>query len=344
MKQRVGLAAGLLALVATAVFGMASAASASPTVAQATYPKTFNIKQQFKAQSLATARLVRTTNYAPSPAGAITKASANANNLRVPIDRAIPKSGVNASQPTDYATVKSLSITNGSGQIKAKTGLTGYDQETYGGYALEPPDSEICAGNGYIIQVVNSLVGVWDQSGHELSPPMAMEYFLSDFSNNLTDPKCYWDPDTKHFFLTILGYPNTFDGSFINIAVSQTGNPLGGWNIYTMDTTDPFGNANCPCLADQPLLGADKWTIQISTNEFPGMAASTAPGTSSSTRRRSRSVFRPRTPLGRTWPRFRRLTARARPTAPEPRAGIRCSRPSHRTATTTCTSTERRSR
>ena len=105
---------GMMVLVATAVFGMgAPVVSASPTVAQATYPKTFNIKQQFKAQSLATAQLVRKTNYAASPAGAITKAAANASNLRVPIDRAIPKSGVNASQPTDYATVKSLSITNG---------------------------------------------------------------------------------------------------------------------------------------------------------------------------------------------------------------------------------------
>lgn len=263
MRRRAVRGVGLLALFAIAVLGSTSAASAA---GQAHTPKKFDIKQQFKSQSLGEVQFLRTTGYKASPAKPISKAT----TYRAATDRPIPKAAGKApSQPTDYATVRSLPIGNTPSSVVARTGITGYDQEVYGGYPLEPPDSELCAGQGTIVQVVNDQLQVFDQTGHALSPPMAMEYFLSDFTNTLTDPKCYWDPDTQHFYMTILAYPSTFDASAVYIAVSQTGNPLGNWNIYLMDTTDPFGNANCPCLADQPLLGADKWTIQISTNEFP---------------------------------------------------------------------------
>jgi hypothetical protein len=62
------------------------------------------------------------------------------------------------------------------------------------------------------------------------------------------------------------------------IAVSQTGDPTGIWNIYVLPTTDDGSggtptHANCPCFGDQPLLGADANALFISTNEFPLFAA-----------------------------------------------------------------------
>ena len=126
------------------------------------------------------------------------------------------------------------------------------------------------------MQVVNNLLEVYDAQGNELSPPIPAEYFFSDFENDVFDPKCYWDPDTNHWFVSWAVADFSF-GAFsgVYIAVSVTANPLGPWNIYMLDTTDPFGNNGCfddtgvACLGDQPLLGADKWTLQISTNEFP---------------------------------------------------------------------------
>jgi hypothetical protein len=174
-----------------------------------------------------------------------------------------------------YATVPSLPIANASPPLH-KTGVTGYEQRIWGGYSLEPPDTEICAGNGYLIQTVNNIIEIYDANGNELSPPMPAEYFFSEFVYDVFDPKCYWDPDTNHWFIT-WAVADFISGSFsgVYIAVSQTANPLAPWNIYFLDTTDPFGNTGCAgdsgiaCLGDQPLLGADKWTLQISTNEFP---------------------------------------------------------------------------
>jgi hypothetical protein len=161
-------------------------------------------------------------------------------------------------------------------QVMAKQGLNANDQYWFGGYELEPPDPDIAAGNGMLVQVVNNLVGVYDQTGHQLLAPVSMEAFFGDFASFLSDPKVYFDPDTKHWFVTELMYDfyGSFDYSGVYIAVSQTGSPAGGWNIYYLDTSDPFGNSGCwfdtgvACLPDQPLLGADKWTLQISTNEF----------------------------------------------------------------------------
>ena len=57
------------------------------------------------------------------------------------------------------------------------------------------------------------------------------------------------------------------------LAVSQTGDPTGTWNLYSVDTSDDGMNGTpatpgCPCLPDQPLLGANRDGVFIYTNEF----------------------------------------------------------------------------
>jgi hypothetical protein len=62
------------------------------------------------------------------------------------------------------------------------------------------------------------------------------------------------------------------DESHVVLAVSATANPTGAWNVYDLDTTDGDGSLanhpNCPCVADQPLIGADHYGFYISTNEY----------------------------------------------------------------------------
>ena len=50
------------------------------------------------------------------------------------------------------------------------------------------------------------------------------------------------------------------------LAVSQTGDPTGTYNIYTIDTTTGLGFA-CPCVSDYPEIGADQYGFYISANE-----------------------------------------------------------------------------
>src|SRR5207302_2493413 len=98
------------------------------------------------------------------------------------------------------------------------------------------------------------------------------------FGPFLSDPKLYFDSATGRFFLSVVEIDvdsstgNLLPHSAVLLAVSASGNPIGVWNMFSIDTTDNTGtpeHANCPCFGDQPLIGADADGFYISTNEFP---------------------------------------------------------------------------
>ncbi|HEV7413517.1 MAG TPA: hypothetical protein VGP14_07665, partial [Casimicrobiaceae bacterium] len=59
----------------------------------------------------------------------------------------------------------------------------------------------------------------------------------------------------------------------LDLAVSQTSNPAGLWNVYKVDVTHDGSNPDpanaCPCLGDYPHIGADANGIYVTTNAYP---------------------------------------------------------------------------
>ena len=59
----------------------------------------------------------------------------------------------------------------------------------------------------------------------------------------------------------------------LDIAVSQTSNPTGAWNIYKVDVTNDGTNSGGvnpgPYLGDYPHIGADANGFYITTNAYP---------------------------------------------------------------------------
>src|SRR5262249_6658642 len=59
----------------------------------------------------------------------------------------------------------------------------------------------------------------------------------------------------------------------LDLAVSQTANPTGSWNIYRIDVTNDGTNAGGenpgPYLGDYPHMGADANGIYVTTNAYP---------------------------------------------------------------------------
>lgn len=161
-------------------------------------------------------------------------------------------------------------------------------------FSLEPPDQALCVGGGVIVESVNTVVRVRDTSGTSLTASIPLNQFFGlspeivrssppVFGDFTSDPKCYFDSSTGRFFLTILQADvNPSTGAFtgrthVYLAVSKTSDPVaGGWYTFIIDTTNdgthgtPDHTAlNCPCLGDQPLIGADANGFYITTNEFP---------------------------------------------------------------------------
>ena len=170
---------------------------------------------------------------------------------------------------------------------------------------------------GFVVQVVNSPVQISDGNLNQLTAPISMEAFIGDFVNLMFDPLCSYNHSTGRFYLTE-GVSDFATFSGVYIAVSTSSDPRGPWNIYFLDLGtfggDPNGTGSqgCSlglCLADQPNLGSDQYTISISTNQFDlngdgwsARQASVEPRTCLSTRSRWRWGTRSRTSSRSTSP------------------------------------------
>jgi len=187
-------------------------------------------------------------------------------------------------------------------------GLNHYQQRyTRGGnqFSLEPPDQGLCVGNGYVVEPVNDVINIFNKSGQSVLPDNTATNIVTGFPRNVnhavdlnsffgyppainrttgvrgqfvTDPSCLYDAATQRFFLVVLTLETTPGGAFttvnhLDLAVSQTSNPTGGWNIYRIDVTNDGSPGNtggpCPCLGDYPHIGADANGFYITTNAYP---------------------------------------------------------------------------
>ena len=213
-----------------------------------------------------------------SPGSAV---SPTADTTRVPPDNVKP-TGLSSlglsSSAVPVATADD--IVNSAGGASHAKGVDAFDNYQVNGVDYEPPDQGLCVGNGYVIDVVNTVLRVYTTSFVTLSSAISPNTIdgvpLSAFTS---DPRCLYDQDTGHWFLTQLYIDFTGLGQgYEYIAVSATSKPWGVWNVYALNVTDSFvrrgsypGQSNdpgCPCFGDQPLLGASRDALAVSTNEF----------------------------------------------------------------------------
>jgi hypothetical protein len=170
-------------------------------------------------------------------------------------------------------------------------------------FSGEPPDQGLCANNGRVFEIVNSVVQVYSTDG---TPLIAGDpYFPGTAPVGLTlnqflgispevvrtepptygrfpfDPSCEWDASVSRWFVTIeyLGQDRetgAFNGGGgIYIVVSTSANPLGTWNVYDLRTQNNgkggTPNHHCSsgyCYSDYPQLGVNADGVFISANEF----------------------------------------------------------------------------
>lgn len=173
-------------------------------------------------------------------------------------------------------------------------GLNLHDQRYANGgnqFTVEPPDQGLCAGNGFVMESVNDVLAIYDGAGNKLVGPVDLNTFYGyaaainrgngHYGPSITDPSCYYDADTQRWFQVVLtldrvGMLSALAGTnHLDIAVSQTADPTGAWNIYRLPVqnngtqgTPDHGCAGGYCLGDYPHIGADGNAIFLTTNEF----------------------------------------------------------------------------
>jgi len=167
-------------------------------------------------------------------------------------------------------------------------------------FSIEPPDQGLCVGNGFVLETVNDTLRIFDTAGNAINAPTALNDFYQyapavnraqgTFGPSITDPSCLFDTQTQRWFHVVLTLDRATPSSqalsgtnHLDIAVSQTADPTGAWNFYSLpvqdDGTQGTPNHGCqmrvkgvlvpgPCLGDYPHIGADANGFFVTTNEF----------------------------------------------------------------------------
>lgn len=200
----------------------------------------------------------------------------------------------------------STQVTNSAaGVVSRFEGLNHFDSrysDNGNAYSGEPPDQALCVNGRYVFEAVNSVVQVYTKSGQPLiegdkaypdgpAVGLSLNQFYGlppsivrpagPYGPFMFDPSCRYDYDSKRWFVTSANLdqdPTTGEFTGANqvwLAVSKTSNPLDGWNIWSVDTTNNGQNGtpnhNCAqdaCFGDYPQIGLDAEGFYLTTNEF----------------------------------------------------------------------------
>lgn len=131
------------------------------------------------------------------------------------------------------------------------------------GFDGTPSDNHGCVSNGgIVISAVNSNLHMYDGNGNLLQNISleAMSAGLGITSDQF-DPRCFYDPDADRFVLCWL-HSRTDTTNSIVVAFSQSNDPTGNWNLYTLPG-NPLQNRT---WTDYPMIAMTQTEVFITGN------------------------------------------------------------------------------
>ena len=176
-------------------------------------------------------------------------------------------------------------------------------------FSLEPPDQGLCVGNGFVLETINDVLRVFDTAGNPLTSPTALNGFYGypyainrtngQFGPEISDPSCLFDTQTQRWFHVVLTLDRVastgalIGTNHLDLAVSQTADPTGAWNVYSLPVQDDGtqGTPNHHCLLNAngdpgPCLGTIRTSAPMLTGSI-SQPMSTACSVRASMARRS---------------------------------------------------------
>src|SRR5579884_3761892 len=127
------------------------------------------------------------------------------------------------------------------------------------GIDAEPPDTQVAVGAGRVVEAVNSIIEVYDESGvaqesFDLRPLLGVTG-----SAYVTDPSLLFDPASSRWFITALVVSP--GASRVALAVSSSPDPTGRWVVGT-------ASAGLGMVREQPKAGVGGGKVVVAWNDF----------------------------------------------------------------------------
>ena len=113
--------------------------------------------------------------------------------------------GAAALKPKNLPSVTPLPIIAPDPGFRGFAALTGAEQASVSGFDLEPPDQGLCTDGKVVLEAINLAASVYDATSHKvLAGPVYLNNFFGVDPNDFTsDPRCYYDPSTQRWFVTL---------------------------------------------------------------------------------------------------------------------------------------------
>jgi subtilisin-like proprotein convertase family protein len=124
-----------------------------------------------------------------------------------------------------------------------------------------PPDPHLAVGPDHVIATVNSAIGIYGRQGQTFGVVLSDDFFNSANCQGTFDPSVEYDEGADRFIINYDASPNDC------IAVSQSGDPTGAWNVYAFATGAVNANGD---LFDYPHIGVGDQAIYVGANMFFG--------------------------------------------------------------------------
>lgn len=148
-----------------------------------------------------------------------------------------------------------------------RPGLT--DAKNPGKTSLTPPDTNGDVGNGYYVQMVNVVFGIYDaDTGKKIKGPLTVSSLFTGSGlcakHDDGDPVTVYDAIHNRFLVSEFAL-DFKHGKFAEcIAITKTGNPTGKWYAYQ------FNYPKAGVFNDYPKLGVWPGSYFASFNQFDG--------------------------------------------------------------------------
>ena len=178
-----------------------------------------------------------------------------------------PRSGARGAPSDHPGGLKSVPGSAAEGtSFENLTSFTGATSNTTG--CCEPPDTQVAVGPNDVFEAVNLNAFAYDRGGNQLGTFSLVNFF--DVGQAGSDPKIVYDAGTGRWFMTMMDCVGGQCGGNwtslgVDLAVSQTSDPLGSWWIYGSIFNSDQGN-----LQDQPKLGFSDDKVTVSDNVYSG--------------------------------------------------------------------------
>src|SRR3990170_3410714 len=183
----------------------------------------------------------------------------------VPGDGAPPDSPTPAANALDSAfSAETQSQTPPSVSPASFEGLSNEDNGTLTGYITRPPDPQLAAGPNHVFEMVNISGRIYTRTGGTVQSFALSSFFGVPSNYSHTDPKIIYDALSGRWFASYVSYINGPGGSNdfgrLHLAISQTSDPTGAWNVYYRSYSQNF--------PDYPGIGVTNDKFTISSNVF----------------------------------------------------------------------------